>query len=265
MDSRLKEIIETLQKNGKKYFVTEDGVIKERITPVYSERTGYYINENGEYMKETNPLSFDQSTGVYEDEEGNIRESGILSDDKTGYYKEDNKYKKEGFFGRSYKEESYSQPSSSSDDGQSGMFIYFMYLVGISIALLVLNVAVYLAPFIFLIWYLIKERKKQWIAIVGVIFTGYLIYDISNYGFISSLTQNFINFNDFSTQKYVLIAYFVSMFTTLGFYLDKYSATKIPVVKNGNFFQEKDIQERRPLIIGLSAILLIICIIFLFV
>jgi hypothetical protein len=255
MNEKLNRIIESLEKNEKKYFIDDSGNIKEKINPGYSEKTGFYINENGEYVEETSALSFDQKTGVYEDEEGDIKEEGFFGSNKTGYYKgEKNEYKKEGFFGRSYKQKHESSNESSvPQDDISTIFFFVKWGVIIATALFIIMVAVFLAPIILLAWYLIKKREMQWVAIVGMVFSAYLIYDITSGGFI---TNSIMKMQQTGEEKYISLGYFIVLVTTLGFYIEKYTSKKIPVSTNGNFFEQKNIKERRPFIAGFSILLL---------
>lgn len=276
MDKKLKEIFNKMGIEGDDFYINDKGEVKQKGI-LGDTDTGYYQDENGSFKKKG--ILGDTDTGMYQNEKGEFKEKGILGDTDTGFYQdkhgdfkkkeilgdtktgyyqdEKGNFKKEDLFGRSYKRERYSQSDSESDGGFSATFWFIIYGVVIAVALLILNIAVYLSPLILLVWYLIKKRSIQWIAIVGMLFTGYLIYDISNFGFISSLTKNFMNFNDISSQKYVLIAYFAILVTTLGFYLDKYTSSKIPVSENGNFFEKKTIKERRPFIAILSILLLV--------
>jgi len=152
--------------------------------------------------------------------------------------------------------------TSSEEDGVRVVFFYVKWIIIIAVALYIIMVAVFLSPLILLIWYLIKKRETQWIAIVGMILAIYLIYDISSGGFI---TENIIHLKKDGSEKYLSLGYFIVLATTLGLFIDKYSSTKIPVIENGNFFSKKDIKKRRPLIAGLSILLLAIFSIFNFV
>ena len=163
------------------------------------------------------------------------------------------------------KRQAYSQSSSSTsfdDDGIRAIFFYMKWGIIIGAALFIIIIAFFLAPLGLLIWYLIDKRKTQWIAIVGMLFAAYFVYDISSGGFITSNMKNTVRTGE---EKYIALGYFTILVTTLGFFLDKYSLTKIPVVKTGNFFTKKDIKERRPLIASLSIFLLTIFSIFNFV
>lgn len=264
MKEKLIRIIESLEQNDKKYFIDDSGNIKERINEVYSEKTGFYINKNGEYIEETSALNFDQKTGIYENEEGDIKEEGIFVSNKTGYYKGDkNEYKKEGFFGRSYKQKQESSNESSvPQDDISTIFLFIKWGVIIAAALFIIMVAVFLAPIILLAWYLIKKREMQWVAIVGMVFSAYLIYDITSGGFI---TNSIMKMKQSGEEKYIALGYFVILVTTLGFFIDKYTSKKIPISESGNFFEQKNIKERRPFIAGFSVLLLTIFSIFQFV
>lgn len=264
MDKKLEEIIKSLERNEKKYFVSNSGEIREQINPAYTEKTGYYINDKGQYVTETGALSFDQKTGVYEDDKGDLREDGFWGSNKTGYYKDDkDKFQKESLIGRSYKQNQQSSNQSSvPEDGTSLFFFYVKWAIIIGIAIFVIMVAIFLSPLILLIWYLLKKREVQWIGILGLIFSAYLTYDILSSGFI---TGNLMKMNLGGNGTYLALGYFTFFCIILGLIIDKYSLTKIPISQNGNFFQQKDIKERRPFIAGFSALLLIIFSIFQFV
>ncbi|MGR3810336.1 hypothetical protein [Jiulongibacter sp. NS-SX5] len=256
MKKDIKEIIESLQNNEKKYYVDKQGYIMERINPAYDEKTGYYINDNGEYVRETNALNFDQKTGLYEDEKGDIREKSFFFNDKTGYYKEKDKYKKEGFFGRDYSQRSRNENRSSSfetEDDISTVFFLVKWGIIVSIAVFVLLVAVFLAPLILLVWYIVRKRETHWVAILGMLFSAYLIYDLNIGGVI---TNSMMKMQRTGEEKYIALIYFVIFATTLGLFVDKYSSIKIPFVENGNFFERKILRERRPYVVGFCVLLL---------
>ena len=162
------------------------------------------------------------------------------------------------------KQSSYSSKSSTSsdDDGISLTFFLVKWGIIITIAIVVIMIAIFLAPLVLLIWYLIGKREMQWVAIVGMIFSGYLIYDITSGGFI---TSSMMKMQRTGEEKYIALGYFLILVITLGFFIDKYTSLKIPVTNNGNFFEQKNIKERRPFIAGFSTLLLVIFSVFQFV
>ena len=155
-----------------------------------------------------------------------------------------------------------SSSTSAEEDGVRAVFFFIKWGIIITVALFIIMIAIFLAPLGLLVWYLIDKRKTQWIAIVGMLFATYLIYDISSGGFI---TENMMHLQKDGSEKYLTLGYFIILATTLGFFIEKYSSTNIPVLESGNFFTKKDIKKRRPLIAGLSILLLSIFLIFNFV
>jgi hypothetical protein len=160
------------------------------------------------------------------------------------------------------REKSSSKNYSPPQDEVSTIFFFVKWGIIIAVALFVIMVAVFLAPLILLIWYLIKKREMQWVAILGMVFSAYLIFDIISGGFI---TSSMMKMQRTGEEKYLALGYFVVLVTTLGFFIDKYTSMKIPISNNGNFFEQKNIKERRPFIAGFSLLLLVIFSIFQFV
>jgi hypothetical protein len=284
MDKDLKKILETLGVEDGDYYINDDGRVKKRgilldeDTGIYQtkngefkkdgilfdENTGLKQNERGEFKEEG--ILFDKDTGIYQDKDGNYRKKGILIDERTGYYKDKHgNIKKEGLFGSSSNIKTNSSSSknySPPEDDVSVIFFYMKWAFIIGAAIFVIVVAVFLAPLILLIWYLIKKRETQWIAIVGILASAYLTYDILSGGFI---TNSLMHMQRTGEEKYIALGYFAILAITLGFFLDKYTSEKIPVSNNGNFFEQKNIKERRPLIAGFSLLLLVVFSIFQFV
>ena len=154
----------------------------------------------------------------------------------------------------------YKTPSDS--DGASLIVYGVLFMIALAIVLYIAMIALFLSPLGLLIWYLIKKRKTEWFAIVGMLIAVYLIYDISYGGLI---TDNLMHIRKDGSEKYLTLGYFGVLAITFGFFIDKYSATKIPIIENGNFFTQKDVKSRRPIIVGFSTLLFVIFAIFNFV
>lgn len=140
---------------------------------------------------------------------------------------------------------------------EEGAWIFFFvkWAMIITIVIFVFFVAIFLAPLILLIWYLVKKREIQWIAIVGILIATYLTYDILYGGFVSN---DMMNIRQTGEERYLALGYFIVLVITLGFLLDKYTSENIPISTKGNFFEKRNIQERRPIIVGFSFLLLTI-------
>jgi uncharacterized protein YgiM (DUF1202 family) len=279
MDQDLNKILKTLGVEEGNYYISNDGRVKKRGT-LSDEDTGIYQTENGEFKKvgvffdENTGLKqnergefkeegflFDKDTGIYQDKDGNYKKKGLLIDEKTGYYKDSKgNIKKEGFFGRSYQAKAHSSSStnySPPKDDETVLINFLMWillpLIIIACAVLVIFyaviIAIFLAPIILLAWYLINKREMQWLAILGMCFSVYVIYDITSVGLVSNAILNLQQNDD---GKYLSLGYFIIFITTLGFYIDKYTSVKIPLNIDGNFFEQKNIKERRPFIAGLG-------------
>ena len=287
MDKDLKKILKTLGVEDGDYYINDDGRVKKKGI-LFDEDTGIYQTESGEFKKEgilfdentglkqnkhgefkEEGILFDKDTGIYQDKNGNYKKKGILFDKKTGYYKDKHgNIKKEGFFGNSShintgNAKNKSRESIKLPNSTSSLIGYFIgFAIVITIALTFLTIAFFLSPVILLIWYLIKKRELQWVAVLGMIFSTYLIYDITTGGF---LTGTILKMQRTGQEKYIALGYFVILATTLGFFIDKYTSNIVPVVENGNFFQQKNIKERRPFIAGFSVLLLAVFSIFQFV
>lgn len=283
MDNDLKKILKTLGVEDGEYYINDDGRVKKKGI-LFDENTGIYQTASGEFKKEgilfdestglkqnergefkEEGIIFDKDTGIYQDNKGNYKKKGIIFDEKTGYYQDkDGNIKKEGVFKDSSHintRSSNSKRYSSSEDDISTFFVYAKWLFILSIVILV----VFLSPLLLLIWYLIKKREMQWVAVLSMIFSSYLVYDITSDGFITHYLMKILKIQKTGEGKYFALGYFVVFATTLGLFIDKYSSTKIPVVENGNFFQQRSIKERRPFIAGFSVLLLVIFSIFQFV
>lgn len=128
-------------------------------------------------------------------------------------------------------------------------------IIGITIVL----VAFFSAPLLLLGFYLWKERKMNWVAFISMAFSLYFVYDFMAGGYVSTKLSRFSAGNE----PYFALAYVVLFAAALGFFIEKYTASKVPVNARGSFFEQKNIPERRPIIAGAAALLPLIFGIFL--
>jgi len=163
-----------------------------------------------------------------------------------------------GFFGKktpknnTLKNENNS--TSTEADSSQLMFWFIKWGIIITVILVILVIAAFLSPLIFLIFYLIKKRENHLLAILGILASTFLVFDILNGGFLSS---KFLNSGRVNKQEmlYYAIGYFAILSTLLVLFFDKYSMQKIPVNSQGNFFQKLNFSKRRPYIIGFGVLL----------
>ena len=130
------------------------------------------------------------------------------------------------------------------------------------IAFIILIITILLSPLALFIIYLFDKRENKYWAIAAIATSAYLFYDFTTYGFLADfLSSN----NEREVMKFIGLGYFTIFIASIGFYFEKYSSTKIPVVENGIFFTKKDIKKRRPLIIGAGLVAILLFSIFNFV
>lgn len=275
MDENLKKILTTLGIQDGEYYINgngrvmKKGLFSDSFTGIYKDKngvfkkegflwdsdTGLYQNKHGEFKEEG--TFFDSDTGIYQDKGGNYRKKGLFVDEKTGYYQDKRgNIKQESFWGS--RDRISTSSSSAEQDGFSAiLYLVFFAMFAMAIAILlfvavmIVFVALLLSPAVLLVWYLIKKREFKWTAITGMVISAYLAWDFATNGLVD---RNILETaNDIS--KYVSISYAVLFFTTLGFYLDKYASSKIPVLANGNFIERKNTNERRYIIAGICLLM----------
>ena len=129
---------------------------------------------------------------------------GFLSDkcSKCGSLNHSTDNCPQGFFA-SPANKKYSQSNSETDSGVTLIIYLVIGIFALAIVIFIALIALYLSPFVLLIWYLITKRTNMWLAIGSVTLASYIIYDILSFGFLS---QNALNFG--SDANLVSLVYF---------------------------------------------------------
>ncbi len=282
MDKELEEIFNMMGIDGTGCYIDQDGYVREinslsgedDYTGIYQDKDGYfrkinslcseddytgiYQDKDGHFRKINSLCSEDEYTGIYQDKDGYFREKTSIDpvlDDYLIHSKDENKNQSfSSYSNPSYsRSSSYSSSSSSfSDFNFTDGCILFLFLLAIIIAILIKLAyfslyLLYFSPLIILLWYLKKKREQSYIAIIGILWTVYLIYDIydDNYfGFIHMFPNYYYYMTNLAKETNLSIGYFSILVALLGCYIDKYTS-KNPVIEYGNIFQRQDITGRR--------------------
>ena len=152
-------------------------------------------------------------------------------------------------------EQSYSSGSSSDSDATTWIIkIVFIIAAGtfvLYLAFLALIFAVLISPLALLIYYLYNKRENKLWAIGAIIISGFIFSNLIANGFLTEPLEG-----DKSLINLIGLGYFIVFIVTIGFYFEKYSSINMPLSENGNFFTQKEIKKRRPLIAGLGLLLI---------
>ena len=152
--------------------------------------------------------------------------------------------------------------SSNTRDNETSSFITLaIWVVIIGVIIMVVLTAIFLAPIIFLCSYLIKKRQSDWLALLGMLFSIILVFDISSGGYLS-IVSNFVFKMNISGRDTNFILLYLAVFSiTFGLLIDKYASKNPTQFRMANWFKRNTVYERRVIIAGISAMLFTITVI----
>ena len=239
------------------------------------EETGLYQDEDGEFKEKG--FWYDKETGIYQDEDGEFKEKGFWYDKETGIYQnEDGEFKEKGFWyddnkintrdGESRYKKVVNRGNSTKADSED--IEGFKWLIGfgliVAVVVVTIMIAIITAPLILLIVYGIKKRENKWWAVSSILTSGLFIINYFSDGALMLYEVFPFQVSGFES-KLIATVYFLIFTISSGLLIEKYTSDNIPVDSNGNFFTQKSVQERRPLIIGIEFFLVFLFSTFLFV